>query len=516
MSRLNKSLAPTDMADGQLAAQLALYKPVATIRDMQEVFMYINVSSDTTCIDPIRLMQFPSYSDSRVTVNAGLPYWDLLNGDQLTGATIGDPITQNPIAQLPFMAGVPWYLPIGTQRRFNIANLINSLCDIRVPRDKYVFEINLAECQLESDTAGWNNIVDRVFYVDPGVDQVVSVLDPPGALPIPPAEAEKLNPWVGGTNNKYRMTVQPTFRTERLLSTGTGTNNTGNVLQQQVLTNFSVQQKKQTQPETLFVRIKELSNGQPYNWSVTNSGNYSVDKNHQVVLRHGDFNVANLTLEFGHLVATGGDPQDFEKLNEWRNNGCVYPYVGSLSSEIFAPNKNKYVDKNSSTPPQFVYLDYNMEHFNVVGTENDVGNNVPINSTNTIVYGQPQNYQRMNKVYYIDQYINPLPNDKSRRSLLYPENRPPFYRPVWLTLPADSDGADITKLTLWGGTVVGDLSRRNTWDDPQTVNGVANVPTGGNLAPPVTPYLQQGTPLKYNQQVRNIMFRFSVKCISLF
>ena len=55
-------------------------------------------------------------------------------------------------------------------------------------------------------------------------------------------------------------------------------------------------------PQTLYVRIRELDNAEPYNFAVTNSGQYSNDRNHSVLLRFGQINYTHLTIDYGHLA----------------------------------------------------------------------------------------------------------------------------------------------------------------------------------------------------------------------
>ena len=381
------------MADEQLANQLALYKAPATIRDMKQTYFYVSALSDLINIDPL-LYRY--------------------------GIEVGQPSSSKHL----------YYGNLGTTRRFNIADKVNELIDIRVPKDKYVIEINLVECAIEADIDNWAAIPDRVLRktgtLANGIETVVAeptyvsrnqlTVDP--ANPVPPRD----------------------FIVDRLS-----------------------QATKSVAPQTLYCKIKELSNGEPYNWSVTNSGNYSIDKMHQMLVRHGDVNYANLTLEFGHMVFTGRDEDEIALMNDFKNP-AVYRAgkVDGLGAPVIPYDVNTYRN--------YKYLDYNSETFNTVAkSPSPVGTGIYFRSSDF-----PSLYKGEGGIRYGGPAIIP---DNSGTNLTQSVNRPPFYY---------VDGNNIPS------------------EDPP-------IPPGT-----VVPYNVQGKPLLFNQQVNKLGFRFLVRIIHMF
>lgn len=461
-----------ESTDQRISDMLQLYKPIASVRDMKTSFMYINVIAGVTDIDPLRLIRptsrnFPQLCRNFLWSSPVDPAFPVF----LPGpAPVPDPYFRNLAS-----SGKKWYAPIGTTQRFNIANLISELTDIRVPKDKIVIEINLAECQIESDPTNWQSIPDKVFYINydrvtPANstleientwrrDLIYSELEP---FPTPPAPI---------TADSFVTQILPRV----------------------------TQATKQYQPETLYVRIKELSNGQPYNWTVTNSGEYSVDKNHQVLLKYGDMAVDELTLEFGHLVFGGTDNDQVKLLQDNVNSGEAQKMdrIGQLQ------RNNGYTINNNLTPPEpsilapgqtltdwcdnitgdnnrvnstngiinkdqnYYYLDYNQEYYNTICVDNKYAFTATgaVSTANTLT-----------EFNYIDQYRGVLNNGKT---IIAPADRPPY---------------TIGKILANGGTNPG-----LPFADASTSR-----------------FLEQGIPLKYSQQVRALSFRFAVKIISLF
>lgn len=396
------------MADEQLSQQLALYKPVATIRDMKQTFFYAGVSAGICWVHPLRFL-------------SPTPLWNWGNIN-----TPPDGLNPNP----KYVAN-PWYLPIGTERKLDISNVVNELLDIRVPKDKYVLEINLVECNIETDPSNWTAIPDYVFFQN-----------------------------VDNTGKPTTLDTQPTYIRKVLYSAPDVTPATSG---RQTFTNYYQEASKVSTPETLFVRIKEMCNNEPYNWTVTNTGQYTLDKSHQLLIRHGDINYSNLTLEFGHLVFTGRDLEQ-----EVLENDMPLPIKAAtgfrrpvdpplpLHSATLQSNERKW---------DYKYIDYNSEAFNAIGTSVPVPTN-PYGGGTTCVDG-----------YYIDAYKSGYYSGTiapDRTTLIQPSNRPPF-----LVSPDQSLGG-------------------------LTPDAATN------------PVLAQGTPLKSNQQAKTITFRFLVRLIHMF
>ena len=238
---------PESQGDQNLLQQLMLYKTPAIIRDTKVVYFYVNVFANTITINPLRV-----YHPNRIFEQP-----------------LGTPVTLNDCPN--------YYAPLGTTRKFNIGEQVNSLMDLVIPQDKYYLEINLVEAQIEADPSNYIKIPnDFITPIDTNADRwVVSEtfdLDyvrqaDPVLYPVPPAGIPRTG-FVGPIARRAT---------------------------------------KRSIPQPLFVRLKGLDNNEPYNWSVSNNGNVNLDKSHQVVIRHGSVNYQQLELEFGHLVFTGKD-----------------------------------------------------------------------------------------------------------------------------------------------------------------------------------------------------------------
>lgn len=295
-SRMSNQFSAGAMADEKLQQMLALYKSPATIRDMKQTFFYVDAEASTTRLNPLNL--FYNYAGKP-------PPATLFNYD---------------VKQI-------YYDRIGTTRTFDISSKIHDLIDIRVPKDKYVVEINLVECVIEGDPSGYMSIPDTIvarFQNDPNA--------------------------VWAEQSTYNHTVlDSTFNAD--------------VPPKKVLLSNIVQATKQVQPQTLYVKIREMANGEPFNWSVTNSGSYSIDKSHQLMVRHGDVNYANLTLEFGHMAFTGIDRN--------RENQITDPSKNSLHQlnenfQHLGLNNATPLNYNKNTYEQSKYFDYNLEVYNTI------------------------------------------------------------------------------------------------------------------------------------------------------
>lgn len=373
-SRIQQNYNFIDMNDERLAKQLALYKVPATIRDLKQTFFYVQVNSTTTNFDPIELF---------------------------TNKDI------NFVPQLPRTAY--YYAPIGTTRPFLVGEAVNSLLDIRVPKDKYVIEIQLVEVQIESDPANWLNIADLALFDDSGTFSAERIYKENKQYVLPPGDAMSPSPGDIPIRNLYNVSLD--------------------------------QQFKKTAPQSMFCRIKGIDNGQPYNWSVTNNGQVSLDKSHLLMVRHGDIDYNQLELEFGHLIFKGSDPGYARFI---RDDVLPTALTDSIPPKAFLTEPqileatNTLGDKKEFT--NFVYRDYNWEWF-----ESD----------------DPEQ-------------LNP-PQD-----FIYPANRKTKKQGIELGVGYDANGDPV--------------------DNP---GSSVNVFTAAD-------------PLKFNQQVANIYFRFSIKVQHLF
>lgn len=315
--------------DARLIQQLQLYKTPAIIRDMKTVFFYMNVFANSTTVNPVRL-------------------FDNYNKTFLDPALV--PITMNDVPN--------YYLPVGTKRRFNIGEQVNSLLDLTIPKDKYFLEINLVECQIEADPSNWTKIPNNTIIPRPNPDELVVadtfdleyVLQPdPDPYPAPPTAIPKVN------------LAGPIFR----------------------------RATKKTIPQPLFVRIPQLCNGEPYNWSVVNNGETNLDKSHLLVVRHGDINYQELDVEFGHLVFTGRDNEYIDKgtgvIDRARPADFDHEYFPSATSGNNSTfTGNKAAEQDIKFYNKFEYLDYNSEWNNnsiLNATQNNVNPeyNIPAN-----------------------------------------------------------------------------------------------------------------------------------------
>lgn len=449
-SNLSKQPMLGDMADAKLAQMLQLYKPVATIRDMKQVFMYTCINAGISDIHPLRYINPSMYGKTTgATINNNFPIPTPVAGFPWTWNENTVPPPGN--VQVPYFSGNQWFTPIGTERKMDITNLINDLCDIRVPRDKLVIEITLAECQIEADSTNWTRIPDYVFFIK-------AIGDSANNVPL------------------NSLSTQPTFR-RSIDYIGLTDNDPANKNAIQQFIPATQQATKLSQPETLFVRIKELANGEPYNWSVTNSGTYTVDKNQPVVMKFGDMPCANLTVEFGHLVFPNRDLTQERIVSDGvaKNN-----FIDMNDPSTVSPN---YVTKRgeSSRISEYKYLDYNWEHFNTIVTDPAQAQIAPQSRHLPRV--------RFSSDFYIDQYINSV--DTSRIPFNYPINRPPFF-----VSPSISNGG------VQPDNPPFDLNNPPVQD-----------PNKGSI---FSDYIGQGLPLKYNQQIRAIVMRWSIKVVSLF
>ncbi len=293
-----------EMADENLANMLTLYKAPASIRDLKQVYFYVQASSNLTDQDP---------NEQMYGIDFGLGV------DERARLRV-----QNP----------DYYSMLGTTKQINIGKIVPDLLDIRVPKDKYLLEINLTECTIEADTSNWKKVKDFALVPDPAGPDVFneqlyrwkdeySAKIPANQNAAPEVNIEYLNP------NGFPSTPNPPAGT-RVIQEAT----------------------KLSTPQTLYCRIKEADNGEPYNWSVTNSGVYSIDKGHQVLVRHGDLDHSMLTLQFGHLLFTGRD-DDYQQ--QKTRDLFTDPFEGAVKKPNV--NINKY--------DQYQYIDYNTEQFNV-------------------------------------------------------------------------------------------------------------------------------------------------------
>ena len=329
--------------DEKIQAMLTLYQSPATIRDMKQVFFYTGVDANVT----------------------QLHYWQIFYNKTVALGTDAFDIYSKQI----------YYAPLGTTRQLDITSKINDLLDVRVPKDKYFFEINLIECTIEADPSAWTSIPDRVFRNT--------------GLPNPNAvELETTYTWGGSLADKTGPAPEPP-RAE--------------------LDSKLIEASKLTEPQTLYCRIRECSNSEPYNWAVTSSGQFSVDKSHQVVIRHGDIDVSNLTLEFGHGVFAGVDTDYNRFITDPSRQNAQY-IQSSVTVPAFIPN----IPRNRSD--NFRYFDYNQEYFNQIDT--------PLAPAGDFPRFYKGDYQFPNTgLTFADYNDNVTANNITQLS-----NRPPFYR----------------------------------------------------------------------------------------
>jgi hypothetical protein len=309
--------------DAELMQQLQLYKTPAIIRDMKQVFFYVEAFANTTTT---------SFYD--IYTNRGRTYY--------TGGNLGAPGLLGELAKVP-----PYYCPIGTKRKFRLWEQMNSLMDVRVPKDKYVFEIHLVEAQVESDPSNW--IKQRDYEAIPRQGTT-----------LPPAGGKGPNDY--NLDRKYTIEYQyaeipadPAFK-------------------QNINKTYVKEATKTSIPQPLFVRIPQLSNNQAYNWTVVNNGAFNSDKNHGVVIRHGDIDYQEMDIEFGHLTYKGTD-------DEYQSFGSTEVSPGApewdISQSRLQGKLNNYQD--------YEYMDYNWEWPNATTTSIVDAGPPPVNVTSTNV-----------------------------------------------------------------------------------------------------------------------------------
>lgn len=299
MQLLGGSRLPHQVAQDDETVRLALYKTLATVRDTKQVFIYVSIFANQITINPLRVL------------NPNL-------------------IFENPIdTEVTLVDVAPYYAPLGTTRNFRIGEQINSLLDLTVPKDKYFIEINLAEAQIEADPSN--------FIRQPNLD-ISTISDP---------------------TNPNRRLVEQTYDLGYIRQADP-TVFGPNIPRTEFETPIAREATKRSIPQPLFIRIPQLANGEPYNWTVVNTGQVNDDKNHQLVVRHGDINYQELQLEFGHLVFTGKD-------NYYQNYG-----QNQVTSVPAPRGPNQWIENNISgitdTAEQdisfynhYKYLDYNYE-----------------------------------------------------------------------------------------------------------------------------------------------------------
>ncbi len=300
----------SSQGDAELVQQLQLYKTPAIIRDTKQVFFYVQCFANTTQISPYRLFT----NKSNVYAAAG-----------------GTP--PNDIIQ---PLDVPsYYCPIGTKRKFKIWEQVNSLIDIRVPKDKYYLDISMVEAQVEASPESWTK--QRNFAKVP---------------PSPPQPGVDFE-------------LQRTFDVEYEFDGAVPANGS----KQYIDKTYFKEATKKSVPQPLFVRIPQLSNGEPYNWSVVNNGAFNEDKSHSVVVRHGDIDYQELELEFGHLTYQGTDT-DYEQFgkNDVSNAPGGDP---EWNLSLVGPNVKNQINNYQ----RYTYLDYNWEWPNAETQQTDVNVN---------------------------------------------------------------------------------------------------------------------------------------------
>jgi hypothetical protein len=458
-SRMPTGFTTPDDADPRLQNMLTLYKQPATIRDMKQVYFYSDVVANLTNIEPL-IQQYG------VNIAKILPP----TSGSLSSADITRALNM-------------YYARIGTTRTLDISSVVSDLIDIRVPKDKYLVEINLAECTLEVDSDSWQSLPDFVIRYGAAID----------AAPVLPAAA------VNGPLEDI-VNRDPVYNFQ--LEEG-GVPVPGTIIPPRyTYISKLTQAKKKTEPQTLYLRIKELSNGEPYNWAVTNSGNYSIDKGHQLLIRHGDVNYSNLTLEFGHLGFIGNDADYSRFLENPDENDLAV--IDNFRETAQNTNTLRKTNINIHNYSNYRYFDYNTEVFNVVGAVDHPTISMYSNYAYNDVYNYPNAiypkfYGGINNEYAFKIRVPPaLPSARLARlegrdddNVERPANRPPFkfvgYRQDNSVIPTPD-------------SVVYDES-----DTPETDPTYCN-----------RPYLLQGSPLFFNQQVSKIGFRFLVRVIHLF
>lgn len=421
-SRMPTGFSVPETADEKLQAMLALYKSPATIRDMKQVFFYKQISSLSTNID----YNYLYYNMPVGVSNIGDPNGPIDNyGENQVGTN------------------AVYFANIGTQVQMDISTKVNDLMDIRVPKDKYVVEISLIECTIESDPTGWVRIPDKVYRINQDGDVVEE-----------PCYLYKNNA-VDATNVPNDQPPPATIANP--------------VPPRQNLGDTLIQATKRYQPQTLFCRIKELSNGEPYNWSVTNSGSFTIDKSHQLLIRHGDVNYSNLTLEYGHMAFQGKDEDQFRN---WRKDPNLYDNIFLTADSAYL----NYLPEKKEETGYVKYYDYNQEYFNAIQRDSTALYSYP-----TFYFGNFERLAGEQGTYdlpigtgapFPQDYANFVAN-RPATNIVEPSDRPPF--------------RFIDKSDIGGGDPDSKLS-----------------------------FNLQGSPLFYNQNVGKLNFRFLIRVIHLF
>jgi hypothetical protein len=463
-SRIMNTVGNNPTADEQLQNMLMLYKTPATIRDMKQTFFYVQLDSEISQVHPLRM-----YNPRYLVPPAGVGNFNYGN------------INLNEAFNGVKYAGNPWYLPIGTTRKLDISKRVNELLDIRVPKDKYVVELNLVECNIESDASGWRAIPDYVFQYTDFTPVPVNPGDPDFGLPT-------------------RVSAKPTYRrvvAYTPLDVATGLNNLQNAL---------FQATKLSQPETLFCRIRELDNGEPYNWSVTNTGGvYSVDKNHQLLVLNRDIDTSELTLEFGHMSFVG---LDYEEKRLRESNYLSDQVKQSLPAFEREPVEgarnvinNRTMKRNDVKAFGSVkYFDFNSEVFNVV-SENALFavTAPPIPGTLTVNEHPSQHAINFYPDFYRTGVLSCTPASEDayvdtynpKIGTIQPINRPPFFISGWDVVGGAVKSEDPPPSPERNSTIV----PPQDWENDPVI---------------------QGVPFKTNQQVRRVTFRFLIRILHMF
>jgi len=381
------------MADEKLQEMLMLYKSPATIRDMKQTFFYVEAEASTTRVNPLNL--FYNYQGEGIQPNNFR--FDILQ---------------------------TYYDKIGTTRAFDISHKVSELIDIRVPKDKYVIEINMVECVIESDPSGYLEVNDEIIARD---------------------------------NNSYQEAwgVQPVFNPGAEYSAP----DASTPPRKTIILNLT-QATKQVQPQTLYVKIQGMDNGEPFNWSVTNSGSYSIDKSHQLLVRHGDVNYSNLTLEFGHMAFTGRDTDRENQVLDVSKNSSQqiqdnFNHLGVRNATPLSYDKSQY--------SQAKYFDYNAEYYNTISSTE-----------------------------FTDEYYDGVVAN--------------FYK--------GDGGIDYSPVGSYSNG--GDLKKIHANNIIQPANRAFARYIRPEVGVTVQPYWTQGKPLFYSQQTSKIGFRFMIRCIHTF
>lgn len=445
-------------ADERLQALLTLYKQPATIKSMHQTFFYVEALSDLVYYDP-------------------LTYYYGIDPLFYTG-TGAEPANEQDLANYPFInMRNPWYGFIGTKKKFNISSKVNDLLGQKVPSDKYVYEINLAEAVIEADPSNWVNLPDQVIRRGPPLTEANALGDPADT-----DEYANLNVDITYINADTINPVDEPVKPVRYNLLGSLN-----------------QATKLSSPQTLYCRIPELSNGEPYNWAVTNSGNYSIDKGHQLLVRHGDIVCSDLTLEYGHMVFVGDD-----------EDTTVLATTDPIVSDRTRP---KYTEKQKYQ--RYVYIDYNYEMFDVKGR------NWPhLNYRSQKITLDPKKVGGLvtmidDPIQYPDFYFG---NIGLERFVFKVNPEPAPFDPADRELVGLKSAAEIEEFWFKSNNRVGlDTPINRPPFVTQFFPCKSDAVTEAGIQPtPYEPYLLQGKPLLFNQQVSKIGFRFMVRVINLF